>query len=121
MLCRLGELDCNLQRVGSCEGAGVEIGFRVGLFGSLKDGVSIDSDGGDCQSGEAGGGGGAGAWGEDLTGVSIVRVEEAICLLRLVAVSSSSSFCNHEGSDVLEIRSDGKGLFSRTDTGRGQF
>ena len=76
--CRLGELDCDLQIVGDCEGAGVEVGFCVGLFGSLKDGISINCDGGGCQSGKAGGGGGADAWGEDLTGVRVVRVEEAI-------------------------------------------
>ena len=76
--CRLRELDCDLQIVGGCEGAGVEVGFRVSLFGSLKDGVSIDSDGGGCQSGEAGGVSGADAWGEDITGVRVVRVEEAI-------------------------------------------
>ena len=107
--------------VRGCEGTCVEIGFRVGFFSSLKDGVSIDSDGGDCQSGETCGGGGAGAWGEDLTRVSITRVEEAICLLRLVAISRSSSFCNDEGSDVFEIRNYGEGLFSRTDTSRGHF
>ena len=80
LLCRLGELDFDRQFVGVCEGTGVEIGFRVGLFGSLQDGVSIDSDGGGCQSGKVGGCDGASAWGEDLTRVSLTRVEEAICL-----------------------------------------
>ena len=78
LLCRLGELDCDFQIVGGCEGAGVEVGFGVGLVCSLKDGSSIDSDGGGCQSGEPCGGGGADAGGEDLAGVGVVRVEEAI-------------------------------------------
>ena len=121
LFCRLGELDCDLQIVWGCKGASLEVGFRVGLFGSLKDGVSIDSDGGGCQSGEAGEVSGADAWGEDITGVRVVRVEEAIWLKRLVAVSRNSSFCNGEGSDVFEISNYGKGFFSRTNTGRGQL
>ena len=100
---------------------GVEVGLGVSLMCRLKDGISVDRNGGGCQCGEAGGSGCAGAGGEDSPRVRVAEVEKANWFERQVAVSRSSPLCDGEGSDVVEVDGQGKSGFSGSDSGGGQF
>ena len=100
---------------------GVEVGLGVSLMCRLKDGISVDRNGGGCQCGEAGGSGCAGAGGKNPPRVRVAEVEEAYRSKRLVAVSRSNSLKDEEDSDVFEVAGEVKSCFSCSDSGWGQF